>query len=169
MANPTRQLIGHAQAIKIQELYALKNEYGRRQFSIQNISDRFNCSETTVFRIVNRTGAYKDIKPPLTEEQLSDEAMAASVAEVVRLVNAPVVNAAERELAELSPGAAEKAKKFLSGEGDRGEVVVRPLSAGVQAGVEKMKSGLRLSSEPTSEEDAELLKEMGIDPTGEEK
>lgn len=79
----------HVQA-EILRLYSLTDERHRRIWSQAAIGKQLGLSETTVFRVVNRMGAYQVALK--TEDEIKQEA-AASAARLLKLLEAepPVV------------------------------------------------------------------------------
>ena len=58
------------EAMRAKELYEQKDAYGRRKLSQMKIARMLGVSETTIFRIVNRAGGYRDLKELPKEEDV---------------------------------------------------------------------------------------------------
>jgi hypothetical protein len=57
-----------AAATAILELHEEKDSWGRPLHSQGAIAEMLGVSETTVFRVIHRRGAYGNVKPPKTDE-----------------------------------------------------------------------------------------------------
>lgn len=112
-----RQILKYHEAVKCQELYALMDSRGRRIHTVSELAEMYQIGETTMYRVVNRKGPYKNMPEPLSNEELEQEA-AESAARFVEMMKegAPGTNKADQLMAELSPEAAERLKG-LQGEG----------------------------------------------------
>lgn len=56
---------------EIIRLYEEKDTHGRRIRSYAKVAEELGVGETTVYRVVNRLGAYKDIARIRTEDELT--------------------------------------------------------------------------------------------------
>ena len=71
------------EAMRVKELYEQKDAYGRRKLSQMKIARMLGVSETTIFRIVNQAGGYRDLKeiPKEEDAQVSLERVMKGLAE----------------------------------------------------------------------------------------
>lgn len=67
--------LGWGEAQEISRLYwEEKNEFGRQKWTMSDLSERFGVGESTIFRVVNRKGPYKALRPPKSEMEIQIEA-----------------------------------------------------------------------------------------------
>lgn len=102
-----RRVLTLAAAVEIKRLYAEVDQYGRKRYSQMQIAEMLNVSETTVFRAIRSSAAYR-----FTPEPKTDEDAAASLKRLQERI------AAERDmpnkiLADISPETAAKAAQYL--------------------------------------------------------
>ena len=76
------QTMSTEQAWQIAEMYEQRDEFGRRVHTYQGLAEHFNVSETTILRVCKRRGPFRNLPPPLTQEQID-----ASAAKLIALMN----------------------------------------------------------------------------------
>lgn len=90
----TRALTWHEAQCILQD-YQEVNEWGRKKWTQSELADKHGVGETTIFRVVNRKGSYRNLTPPKSEEELSQE---------FELLQASLVKHIQEERDEATPG-----------------------------------------------------------------
>lgn len=78
----------YEQAMRIIELYEERNQFGRRLRTISEIANMFDTGDTTIQRIVNRQGGYRNLAPAVKNEEMEKRA-AASIEKVLEMLQSP--------------------------------------------------------------------------------
>lgn len=67
-------VLNHAAAMEVQRMYALKDARGRRIWSYRSLGVRFDCSETTILRVINKQGPYVGLPTPIDDAEMTKRA-----------------------------------------------------------------------------------------------
>jgi len=88
MAGKQIKALTKSQAIRAQELYALRDGRGKRVWSIMRLASEYGVGETTIYRAINRAGSYQDTPealPPADSPEFA-QAAAESQARLLRMM-----------------------------------------------------------------------------------
>lgn len=57
-------------AMEIKRLYDLKDDRGRRRYTMMEIAKMMHCGETTVYRAIKSLGGYANVPEPISETEM---------------------------------------------------------------------------------------------------
>jgi len=109
------KLLDYAECAKAQQMYQELDSRGRRLHSVASLAELFGVGETTMYRVVTRSGPYRNMEPPKGEDEVAEEAAAAlERLKAAMAEETPGLTQADQMLTELSE-AERKAKELLYG------------------------------------------------------